>query len=67
MTKKDLQKAIRWLKKDTEIIYKDEKNVVHGIEKICYSVDSDGHTFLILEANLPALAPLEFLIKAVAP
>ena len=51
MTKKDLQKAIRWLKKDTEIIYKDEKNVVHGIEKICYSVDSDGHTFLILEAK----------------
>ena len=51
MTKKDLQKAIRWLKKDTEIIFKDEKNVVHGIEKICYSVDSDGHTFLILEAK----------------
>ena len=48
MTKKDLKKALRWLKNDTQIIYQDSKNVVHGIEKICYSVDSDGHTFLVI-------------------
>lgn len=48
MTKKDLKKALRWLKPNTEIVYKDSKNVIHGIEKICYSVDSDGHTFLVI-------------------
>ena len=51
MTKKDLKKALRWLKPDTEILVKDEKNCYHGLEKICYSVDSDGHTFLIIETK----------------
>ena len=48
MTKKDIIKALRWLKPNTEILVKDEKNCYHGIEKICYSVDSDGHTFLVI-------------------
>lgn len=48
MTKKDLKKALRMVNSKTEIIVKDGKNVVYPLEKICYSVDSDGHTFLVL-------------------
>ncbi len=48
MTKKDLKKAFRGLKNSDEILVKDGKNVYHGVEKICYTVDSDGHTFLVI-------------------
>ena len=55
MTKKDLKKALRGLKNSDEILVKDEKNVYHGVEKICYTVDSDGHTFLVI--NVKQLRP----------
>lgn len=51
MTKKDLKKALKGLKNNDEIIVKDEKNVYHGLEKFCYTEDSDGHTFLVINVK----------------